>query len=231
METAPHDTTQPAVVIQKDPWHAPLSKVTVLSKVTAAIVFITLPFVGFWLGMNIERLSPSPMVTIDDKSVAVPTAPSVARPDTVNAEPPLPSSVLSLPTSSFLVKAETGIFRGYLSTYSITEYTQPGSQDEPLTHTCNTFVITEGDVSMFENPPGVEGATVLVERPQPLGLLEIYLGDADSFENQYSEITRKALLSSSATAPVYVAITDYVFNGGKGLAPCESQIEMLSTAN
>lgn len=35
---------------------APLSKVTVLSKVTAAIVFITLPFVGFLVGMQYSNL-------------------------------------------------------------------------------------------------------------------------------------------------------------------------------
>jgi len=226
--TTERDTTASSL---NEAWHAPLHKVTVLSKVTAAIVFIALPFVGFWVGMNVEKASQLPEVTIYDTPVELTTAPPKAPLDTVAAEIPLPSAALSLPTSSSLVKAETGIFRGYLNTYSYTEETQSGSQEEPFTYTCNTFVITEGDVSMFEVPPDVEGGLVPVKRPQPLGLLEIYLGGPEEFENEHSVMTRKALLSSSATAPVYVAITDYVFNAGKGLMPCERQIDMLSTAD
>lgn len=48
----PATPTDPAVSTSNESWHAPLSKVTWLSKITAAIVFITLPFVGFWVGYN-----------------------------------------------------------------------------------------------------------------------------------------------------------------------------------
>jgi hypothetical protein len=53
MEPSPQNPPeQPAVVVTKEVWHAPLNRVTTLSKITAAIVFITLPFVGFWVGMQ-----------------------------------------------------------------------------------------------------------------------------------------------------------------------------------
>jgi hypothetical protein len=36
----------------KESWHAPLNKVTPTSKILAAVVFISLPFLGFWLGLQ-----------------------------------------------------------------------------------------------------------------------------------------------------------------------------------
>lgn len=51
-------------------WHAPLNKVTVLSKVTAALVFITLPFVGYLLGTTMGGES-------DTGSLVVATVPVV----------------------------------------------------------------------------------------------------------------------------------------------------------
>ncbi|MBY0309541.1 hypothetical protein K2Q16_00105 [Patescibacteria group bacterium] len=37
---------------QKESWHAPLNKPTSLSKITAAVVVIVLPFFGFFLGVQ-----------------------------------------------------------------------------------------------------------------------------------------------------------------------------------
>lgn len=39
-------------------WHAPLNKVTSVSKVLAAIIFITLPILGFFLGMQYASVIP-----------------------------------------------------------------------------------------------------------------------------------------------------------------------------
>jgi hypothetical protein len=78
--------SQPVTAL-KDPWYAPLNRVTVLSKVIAVIVFITLPFVGFWVGYNytpreevlpIERLAtpdalPEPLSPTGLESVVVST--------------------------------------------------------------------------------------------------------------------------------------------------------------
>ncbi len=51
MEPSPNSNPAPVA----EPWHAPLNKVTLLSKITAAIVFIALPFVGFWFGFNFSK--------------------------------------------------------------------------------------------------------------------------------------------------------------------------------
>jgi hypothetical protein len=48
-------TTQPeaeGTQLQGAKWHAPLTTVTTLSKALAVIIFIALPFIGFWFGMQ-----------------------------------------------------------------------------------------------------------------------------------------------------------------------------------
>jgi hypothetical protein len=66
-----------------EPWHAPLSKVTVLSKVTAAIVFITLPFVGFWVGYN---NSPREQVLPIERPATLDASPEPLLPERVESE-------------------------------------------------------------------------------------------------------------------------------------------------
>jgi hypothetical protein len=48
----PLEVVTPSTVTQKQDWLKPLTKVTPLSKALAMLLFIALPFVGFWLGMN-----------------------------------------------------------------------------------------------------------------------------------------------------------------------------------
>lgn len=55
--TSPLPENPAVVTTSTEPWHAPLNRVTVLSKITAAIVFITLPFVGFWVGYDNAQLT------------------------------------------------------------------------------------------------------------------------------------------------------------------------------
>lgn len=52
METQPSNKLAENVSYSDEPWHAPLNKVTTVSKILAAVVFITLPFLGFWLGIG-----------------------------------------------------------------------------------------------------------------------------------------------------------------------------------
>lgn len=53
MEPKTPDQSQP-VTTTTEPWHAPLNRVTTVSKILAAVVFISLPFVGFWLGYEMS---------------------------------------------------------------------------------------------------------------------------------------------------------------------------------
>ncbi len=63
----------PAVQISPvESWHAPLNKVTLVSKILAAIIFITLPFAGFWLGQMYVPISAVPVsLPISEKVVDV----------------------------------------------------------------------------------------------------------------------------------------------------------------
>jgi uncharacterized membrane protein YjjP (DUF1212 family) len=49
----------------KEDWHAPLNKVTSLSKIVAAVVVIILPFLGFFLGVQYASSGELPFVGID----------------------------------------------------------------------------------------------------------------------------------------------------------------------
>lgn len=60
----------PAEATLSEPWHAPLNRVTTFSKYFALALFIILPFVGFWLGVEygfekMESSSSNHLVTFD----------------------------------------------------------------------------------------------------------------------------------------------------------------------
>ncbi len=63
----------PAVQISPvESWHAPLNKVTLVSKILAGVVFVILPFVGFWLGQMYAPSSVAPVaLPISEKVVDV----------------------------------------------------------------------------------------------------------------------------------------------------------------
>lgn len=65
---------------------APLSKVTVLSKVTAAIVFIALPFVGFLVGMQYSNLPSDTLSCVNPSCGYSPTV------KTQGVQEPLPAT-------------------------------------------------------------------------------------------------------------------------------------------
>ena len=44
------NNVQNEAIVSKESWYAPLTKVTLVSKILAAVVFITLPFAGFFVG-------------------------------------------------------------------------------------------------------------------------------------------------------------------------------------
>ena len=76
METSqqtPKEPEVPAVQISPvESWHAPLNKVTLVSKILAGVVFVILPFVGFWLGQMYAPSSVAPVaLPISEKVVDV----------------------------------------------------------------------------------------------------------------------------------------------------------------
>ncbi len=69
METSQQTPEAPAVQISPvESWHAPLNKVTLVSKILAAIIFITLPFAGFWFGLSQQFFEEAPVPVIVDSA-------------------------------------------------------------------------------------------------------------------------------------------------------------------
>ena len=196
-----------------------LFEVTPVPRVLAAILFIILPFVGFWIGTKYSK-----EINSDVQMVTTPS--------TVN-EVPKPQNVitveentgvierLSIPEDSFLVSAQTSIFKGYLSKKVLGKDEVLGDLSEGETVTCDTFTITEGDLSIFKYLDGDKYKSV-TQNELPY---EIYIGDGDI--KNLPEMTQDVLRKSSPTTPVLTAITEYVNSGGKGLAICESEVELF----
>lgn len=87
METSPQPAPEANTVLSdmKEPWHAPLNRVTTVSKILAAVVFITLPFVGFWLGMGWgEKMSEVPVVETVEQSTSIAVSSDVDTRDEKN---------------------------------------------------------------------------------------------------------------------------------------------------
>ncbi|MFM2374094.1 MAG: hypothetical protein RLZZ234_89, partial [Candidatus Parcubacteria bacterium] len=102
MEPTPEKTS--ASPVQEEGGNI-LFRVTVFSKALAALLFIALPFVGFWIGI---KYAASPVV------VAVPFTPSVNW----NVTPTPPSNVVSV--DDFEVGATTTVVTAYIT--AVDEY-------------------------------------------------------------------------------------------------------------
>lgn len=89
MQPTSSEETTPAVnSAQKESILAPLHKVTPVSRVLAAVVFIALPFLGFWLGAksNVNNVPPAVSVVVDPVSQSGSTTPSSTVKSSVNTE-------------------------------------------------------------------------------------------------------------------------------------------------
>ncbi len=202
-----------------------LFEVTTVSKVLAAILFITLPFVGFWIGTKYTN-----EIYSDVQLVTVPTvANEVKQPQQPQIVPATQGNIgtiekLVIPENSSWVSAQTGIFKGYLSKKILREGEFLGvvSEGEDFI-TCDTFTITEGDLSIFKYLDGDKYLSVTQDKLP----YEIYIGNGDI--KNLPEMTQDALRKSSPTTPVLAAITEYVNSGSKGLDTCESEVELFIT--
>lgn len=81
------ETTQSATVAQKESILAPLHKVTIVSKLLAAVVFITLPFVGFWMGMQSSLNTMSVPVAVIGDPISQPESASIVSNGSVKEDP------------------------------------------------------------------------------------------------------------------------------------------------
>lgn len=126
---------------------------------------------------------------------------------------PETSQMLELPKNQTLISAKTGVFKGYL-----TQKEFPPSMSL-LPETCDVFVITEGDLSMFYTFSGPEDGDWIPLTNQELPYALII--DLD----QLPQNTQDVLRISTEANPVYAVITDYVFTSGKDRTNCESFID------
>ena len=198
-----------------------LFEVTTASRVLAAILFITLPFIGFWIGTKYSKEinSEVQIVTIPSSVNEVPKPQNIIT--AVENTGVIKS--LSIPEDSFWLSAQTGIFKGYLSKKVLGKDEVLGDLTEGETVTCDTFTITEGDLSIFKYLDGDKYLSVTQDKLPYV----IYIGDGDI--KNLPAMTQDALIKSSPTTPALAAITEYVNSGGKGLDTCESEVELFIT--
>jgi len=197
-----------------------LFEVTTLSKTLAAILFIILPFVGFWVGtihtQNLNNHNQT-VVTQTIKNQAQEIQKEVTGVEAVKV-----TKMFDLTENDYWVSAQTGIFKGYLSKKTLGKDEVLGPLLEGETITCDTFTITEGDLSIFYKYAGEDKYVSLTENELPY---EIYIGDGDV--KNLAEITQDVLLKSTPTSTVLVAITEYINKGDIGLYTCESEVELF----
>ncbi len=196
-----------------------LFEVTTVSKSLAAILFVILPFVGFWIGTKYSKEinSEVQIVTIPSSVNEVPKPQNVVT--TVDNTEVIKG--LAIPEDSFWVSARTDILKGYLSKKVLGKDEVLGDLSEGETVTCDTFTIIEGDLSIFKYLNGDKYESV----GQDMLPYEIYIGDGDI--KNLPQMTQDILRKSSPTTPVLTAITEYVNSAGKGLDTCESEVELF----
>lgn len=136
------------------------------------------------------------------------------------------SSAAPMPENDYLISARTGIFKGYLRKKELSRDEIRGFLPKGETLTCDVFVITEGDMSMFYEWPREGGMATLSEEDLPY---ELYIGNGDI--RTLPETTQEVLLDSSASRQVYAAITEYVTTIGKDRDTCETTIEYFAAFN
>ena len=197
-----------------------LSEVTTLSKTLAAILFIILPFLGFWLGAEYSK-----KINSDIQATITPVANT--KEQTPQNEIIVKESVavverLTIPEDDFWISAQTAIFKGYLSKKVLGKDEVMGALSEGETITCDIFTITEGDLGIFYKYLGEDKIVKVTQDELPY---EIYIGNGDV--KTLPQMTQEILSKSSPTTPVLVAITEYVNSSGKGLDTCESEIELF----
>lgn len=197
-----------------------LFEVTTVSKSLAAVLFVTLPFVGFWIGTKYSK-----EINSDAQMVTVPRIVNeVKQPQNVPATQEIIGDIekLTIPENSLWVSAQTGIFKGYLSKKILREGEFLGvvPKGEDFV-TCDTFTITEGDLSIFKYFDGDKYLSVTQDKLPYV----INIGDGDI--KNLPQMTQDVLSKSSPTTPVLTAITEYVNSGGKGLGACESEVELF----
>jgi hypothetical protein len=197
-----------------------LFEVTTVSKTLAALLFITLPFAGFWIGtkysINPENyIYTSTIPEVDDFEQTPQNETPIVPTENV-------SEGLTIPEGGTLLSAETGIFKGYLSKNVLNENEVLGDVAEGETVTCDTFTITEGDLSMFYRFTEEGSPVSLTQNELPY---EIYIGNGDI--TSLPVMTQDALRKSSPSSPIYAAITEYFSSAGKGLDTCESEVEIF----
>jgi hypothetical protein len=89
------ETQQVEEPVKEEKWHTPLARATSLSKYFAMVLFVVLPFVGFWLGMEYASHEYTGVV------VQRKTNPPVT-------ERPVPESAIELPTNNHRFAGEEG---------------------------------------------------------------------------------------------------------------------------
>lgn len=193
----------------------PVNQITPVSKYLALALFVMLPFIGAYVGFNMQGTQSTEIITVEK-------TPEINI-DTVNKlsiDKNASSTSITIPKNDYLISARTEIFKGYHSKVLIPNDMVNGITDEDTVVTCDVFVIAEGDKSIFDNV--LEGYKEF--NTQNILPFAVVIKSDTEWPLMWKEVLENTTVSNQ----VYAGITNYIYNDGKGRDTCESTIEQFS---
>jgi hypothetical protein len=207
----PENNTQET--LPKESFIAPLHKVTPLSKILAAVVFILLPFVGAYVGYELagEKTAEISVVNTENKI-------AIEKDTDLLFKSARISESLEMPKNNYLLSARTEIFKGYYAKKVIPNDEVLGFVSEGEIVTCDAFVITEGDVSLFYEYDEQGTSNSVTQQQLPYTILI-------TSKTDWPQIWKEVLTDSSIDKQKYAVITNYEMNASKDRDTCEPIID------
>ncbi|MES2966865.1 MAG: hypothetical protein V4668_03690 [Patescibacteria group bacterium] len=190
----------------------PVNQITPVSKYLALALFIILPFLGAYIGYNLQKPHYQEVVIVEKSSEV-----NHATTKEISAVENATLSPLPLPKNNYLISARSEIFKGYYSKVIIPNEEVNGDTEVSSVITCDVFVITEGDTSIFDN--------VLVNYQEFTTQNVLPFSVVIQPELEWPAMWKEVLNNTSINNQVYAGITNYSMKAGKGYDTCEPTIE------
>ena len=206
----------------------PLTTVTPFSKALASIIFVALPFLGFYLGVTYQKAlsrSSTPVTAAPPRTAGQPTTP---RP---NAAVPQPAP--ATPPVNFYDFAGVLSLEGYLKTI---ERPCAFSEDATCKVKLAAFVVLQADDLFKSFLKDLSGNAYATEDGIVLGCIDegkkqiTSANDADSgtVNNLIKGAQYDLLMGSGASRPINLSVEKPKLTGGRGAPDCYSHFRNFS---
>lgn len=204
----------------------PVNQVTTFSKYLALALFVMLPFLGVWVGYEWagERAVSVSENKIEFDSTKENT-PNVSSEINVTS-----TTSLSIPKNDYLMSAGTKVFKGYYTKKVIPNNEVLGIVKEGEVFTCDAFVITAGDTSLFSRSEMYDNVLrnrygdeyISDPETQPQLPLTILIPDRVNWPQMWED---QNLASTSLNSQIYAVVTYYEVDADKDRDTCEPLVD------